>query len=131
MLTWACKHLARWRWIYAVVASAILFALSSIPITQPANIPHLDKVEHVIAYTLLGLAYYNAASAGGLRRGKLLAAVTWGATVLYGLSDEFHQSFVPGRTADLDDILADSVGGFVGVVLAIYMREGFVRRRDA
>lgn len=33
---------------------------------------------------------------------------------LYGLSDEWHQSFVPGRQVELGDLLADGIGGFLG-----------------
>jgi VanZ family protein len=128
MLTFACRHLARWRWAYAVVASAILFYLSSIPIRQPANVPYIDKVEHVTAYTILALAYYNVVSAGGRRAGWIVAIGAWMATVAYGISDEWHQSFVPGRTADVADALADAAGGAVGIGLALWMRNEFVRR---
>ena len=34
--------------------------------------------------------------------------------VLYGVSDEVHQMFVPGRTAALDDVVADTIGAVVG-----------------
>jgi VanZ family protein len=128
MLNFACKHLARWRWAYAIVASAILFWLSSLPIRQPANLPYIDKVEHVIAYMLLGLAYFNVGSAGGRRLNRLVILGTWIVVVAYGISDEWHQSFVPGRSADVADVVADSVGGALGVWWALRMREGFVRR---
>ena len=36
----------------------------------------------------------------------------------YGLSDEFHQLFVPGRSAELYDALADTIGGFLGASIA-------------
>ena len=128
MLTWLCRHLARRRWEYALTASGILFVLSSAPIRQPFSWPYLDKVEHVTAYTLLGLAYFNAGSAGGRRGGWKVAVVTWLAVVAYGISDEFHQAFVPGRSADAADVMADAVGGIVGIAAALAMRRGFVRR---
>jgi VanZ family protein len=34
--------------------------------------------------------------------------------VLYGASDEIHQYFVPGRVCDIFDLVADSIGGFIG-----------------
>ncbi|MFI5400916.1 MAG: VanZ family protein [SAR324 cluster bacterium] len=130
MLTWLCRHLARLRWAYALTASGILFVLSSAPIRQPVGWPALDKVEHVTAYTLLGLAYYNVGSAGGRRAGWTVAIATWLAVVAYGISDEFHQAFVPGRSAEVADVLADAVGGMLGVAAALGMRRGFVRRLE-
>ena len=127
MLSFACKHLAHWRWGYALAASAILFTLSSFPIRQPAHLPYLDKVEHVTAYFLLALSYFNAGSAGGRRVGRAVAAGAWLAVVAFGISDEWHQSFVPGRSADVLDVLADAAGGALGVAAALKMRAGFVR----
>jgi VanZ family protein len=37
---------------------------------------------------------------------------------LYGASDEWHQSFVPGRMVEVADWLADSIGGVIGAVVA-------------
>ena len=33
---------------------------------------------------------------------------------VYGISDEFHQWFVPGRTADVHDVMADAIGATRG-----------------
>lgn len=42
---------------------------------------------------------------------------------LYGLTDEFHQRYVPGRTPDLRDVLADVIGaGVVVVALVVWRR---------
>lgn len=35
------------------------------------------------------------------------------AVIVYGISDEFHQGFVPGRTVDVMDAIADSIGGIL------------------
>jgi VanZ family protein len=128
MLTSLYRNLARNRWQYAIAASAILFYLSSLSIRQPGTWPYLDKVEHITAYTLLSLAYFNVISRAGSRMGWRIALGTWLAVVAYGISDECHQYFVPGRTADVADVLADAVGGAVGIIIASAMRAGFVRR---
>jgi VanZ family protein len=128
MLTVLYRHLARRRWEYALAASGILFVLSSVPIRQPLPWRYLDKAEHGTAYLLLGLAYFNAGSAAGRRRGWRVAVGTWLAVVAYGVSDELHQAFVPGRSADVADVLADAVGGALGVLAALWMRAGFLRR---
>ena len=47
-------------------------------------------------------------------------------SLLYGLSDEFHQWFIPGRSATFGDVLADTLGGgFGGLLLFKFKRKGF------
>lgn len=41
-------------------------------------------------------------------------------TMLYGISDEYHQSFVPGRDVGALDVLADGVGGFLAVQVLLW-----------
>ncbi len=64
-------------------------------------------------------AFCSARFAGGRLRG-----VTWTRVViaivlatLYGVSDEFHQLFVPGRSADRYDVLADCIGATMGAAI--------------
>lgn len=63
---------------------------------------------HLLGYALLGAAWWYAL------RHPLPA---WGWSVLYAFSDEWHQSFVPGRTADWRDILVDAFGAALAVWL--------------
>jgi VanZ family protein len=128
MLTLFCRHVVRWRWGYALVASGILFLLSSYPIRQPRFFRHIDKVEHAIAYLLLSLAYYNVASGGGRRGGWGIALGVWLAAVAFGISDEWHQTYVPGRSGEIADVLADAAGSAVGVGLALALHKAFARR---
>ncbi|MGH8657315.1 MAG: VanZ family protein [Gammaproteobacteria bacterium] len=48
-------------------------------------------------------------------------------TILYGISDEFHQSFVPGRQPSWYDVLADGLGGLLGVLAVALQTQ---RRND-
>ena len=85
-----------------------------------------DKMAHSGAYTLLGLLALRACH-GGLHRlatRPTLAAVVL--TLSYGLLDELHQGFVPGRDASLLDWVAD----LVGVVLAVAFLALFVALRS-
>ncbi len=102
------------RWAVAVAYMAFLFALSStskLP-TLPGN--PSDKLEHAVAFGILGLLLVWALSKGRLRgisaRTVLVVTVICAA---YGYSDEFHQRFVPGRDYDLKDMAADATGGFL------------------
>jgi VanZ family protein len=100
---------------------AVIFALSSISGLAVSDDVAVDRPLRVLAhlgtYALLaGLLLYALA---GLRRPPAVHAVAaWALAVLYGISDEFHQSFVPGRTGRLDDVVTDAIGATVGVVVA-------------
>ena len=45
--------------------------------------------------------------------------ISFGASVLFAISDEIHQFFVPGRGCEVTDMIIDSIGGFIGVFMAI------------
>ena len=103
-----------------VAMMTILFILSHQPgdtLPLPAVV-NLDKLLHFMAYTVLGLAFLFALPPGWRIRRPSAAAV---ATVLfclaYGLSDEFHQQFVPGRFPGADDLVADTLGGLCAVAI--------------
>ena len=75
-----------------------------------------DKLAHASGYVVLGALLARAVAKGLFRPLSAVAAcVSVAIAVLYGASDELHQYFVPGRSADLRDLLADAVGAVVGV----------------
>ncbi|TKJ41672.1 hypothetical protein CEE37_03645 [candidate division LCP-89 bacterium B3_LCP] len=77
-----------------------------------------DKLAHVVEFGILGyLAARTAYFKGSewLRRNWFWVSVLFG--ILYAASDELHQYFVPGRFASEFDVLADSVGAIVGVLV--------------
>jgi VanZ family protein len=95
----------------------LIFWLSS---RAENNIPSLfwgqDKLEHFIAFGVLGFLYYCS-----FRRQELspsLARVLHITLMVaaYGLFDEAHQYFVSGRDASLADLAADTAGGFFAAV---------------
>jgi VanZ family protein len=74
-----------------------------------------DKLLHTIGFAGLGVLALRAFH-GGFERPRLSLTLYAGLTViLWGISDEFHQSFVPGRDATPWDVVADAVGFAVGV----------------
>ena len=100
-------------WLPAALWAALIFALSSRPSVPTPGFPDGDKILHFGAYTILGflLAY-------GARRSAL--GPTWVVVIglLYAASDEWHQSFVPGRMPDVTDWIADAFGVAAGVWVA-------------
>jgi VanZ family protein len=104
----------------AALYAAVLFALSAQPNPLPFLPPELflqDKLLHGLAYTVLGaLLVPGFRGAGCSARSAVLLAVALAS--VYGATDEFHQSFVPGRNADVLDWVADTLGAALGAAAA-------------
>ena len=76
----------------------------------------LRKNAHFFTYLVLGMLVMS-----GMRRSDVKGIVlTLGICILYAVSDEIHQLFVPGRGGQIKDVLIDSAGAFVGIKL--YLR---------
>ena len=90
---------------------------------QPGNsfslpkIENIDKLLHCLLYAVLGLAALWALSPQFRQKRPVLAAVGIVLFCLfYGITDEFHQSFIPGRSCDVFDVMADASGGVLAVI---------------
>ena len=88
----------------------VIFWLSAQPdLPSPVELPYGDKLSHFTAYGILSSLYLlSMRRSGGYTLGQVLLAA--GLATLYGVSDEWHQSFVPGRSPDLWDVVADASG---------------------
>ena len=82
---------------------------------KPSSIP--DGALHAAAYFGLALLLIRA-RAGGTWRGVTVSTLVFGfvVAVAYGASDEWHQSFVPNRQADLRDLGADAIGALAAAI---------------
>ena len=107
-------------WIPAVLWALLIFVLSSIPGASfpPSEFLTHDKLLHAAVYAVLGAFCFLAVPRSWSQKTSVLVFYAGAMATIYGLTDEFHQLFVPGRFADLRDVLADSVGGFVGAQAA-------------
>ncbi len=94
----------------------LIFTLSGMS-SPPTPAGWNDKVEHLFGYGVLGLVTLRA-TAGGVLSGVTggAAAAAWTVATAYGVTDEYHQSFVTGRTADSADTLADALGAMAAIV---------------
>lgn len=117
-------------WLPVMFVCALIFTLSSF--SQLPSPPEgvSDKHEHFTIYFLLGLVLVRALAGGRL------AGVTWPVAIVsillvsaYGASDEFHQSFVPGRDTDVLDWRADTIGG--AAAAAVLRAWAIIRHSDA
>ena len=96
----------------------LVFYISSGPVTSLVLKSIRDYFLHGTEYCGLYILVYRSIHEGldskPGRGGYWLAA---GLTVLYGISDEFHQSFVPTRDSSFSDVLADGAGAMLGIVV--------------
>jgi VanZ family protein len=115
-------------WGPAIAQAVLIFIASSIPnVTRlPGDIS--DHTGHFIGYAMLGAALLYA-FAGASWRGMTAGAGALSLVLssLYGISDEFHQSFVPGRTPDVHDWMADTWGAAAAIL--VLMATALVLRR--
>jgi len=97
---------------------ALIFFLSSGPVPSPKLQEVPDYYLHSLEYGGLYLLMFRAIHEGFDRKpgrgGYWLPALL---TIAYGVSDEFHQMFVPTRDASIADVGSDAVGSLLGIVL--------------
>jgi VanZ family protein len=92
-----------------------IFVASAQP-TLPFQDDVPDYLSHAAAYLVLGVLWCRAIAKGGPATLRIaLGAVL--ASALYGATDEWHQSFVPGRHSEARDVRNDTVGAAAGAGL--------------
>ena len=85
----------------------------------------IRKTAHFTIYLILGILVYN-----GFYQFKHVVSnkrmlISWLICIGYAISDEVHQYFVPGRSMELSDVVLDSVGAFVGLMLVVLVKVCF------
>lgn len=111
---------SRWAWLWPVAwATAIFFASCQSKVPTP-DFRDSDKVVHLLAYGLLASLVCRL---GRGWRAALIAALVASA---YGATDEWHQYYTPGRSCDVMDWAADTLGAMVAV--AVYASWPWYRR---
>ncbi len=120
-------------WLPAVVYVALIFSVSSIHGADlPGGIPHLDKVAHLLEYSLLGLLLGRAIRFTLAGRGQTAAVVS---TILLGaaigVADELYQRHVQGRSSDIRDWMVDVAAVAAAVLLTQWVSTRALRSRAA
>lgn len=121
-LPWAVATLAGY-WILLGVATHT-------PLRMAKRIEHGDKLVHAAAYG--GLAFCLFVVLAMFRRIRISSyAIVWGVVALYGVVDEVLQGYVPYRTPDVKDWIADMIGATASLVGAYLLHGWWSRRRAA
>ena len=81
----------------------------------------IRKIAHFSIYTVVGFLLMGLLSTYKLRdKWRMIITIVIG--ILYAISDEFHQSFSPGRSPKVTDVYIDTLGIILGVLLVILIR---------
>ena len=78
------------------------------------------KGAHMFSYCLLAILLFMSVYEKDIKKAIIIAFL---GTFLYACSDEFHQLFIPGRSGEFRDVMIDSLGGIIGLILI-----GFIAR---
>ncbi len=93
----------------SIIWMVAIFFLSSLTQTDLKQLPNVsDILAHGAVYGILGVLLYFS-----FKNRRILKAVL--ISLLYGISDEIHQSFVPGRTPEVKDLIVDTAAALLAV----------------
>lgn len=116
-------RLLRSPWLPVVGWMGLIFWLSSQPDLPQAPNELTDlaikKGLHAFEYGVLAVLFWRALRHQGWPR--RVGALAWGLSALYALSDELHQTFVPGRTGRPLDVAVDWLGAALAVLVVVHL----------
>ncbi len=98
-----------------VIWATLIWLLSSLPASGLSRPPFVgaDKIVHFLLFAVLGFTWIR-----GLRPGLGLLCIVAVLGAVFGMIDEWHQSWVPGRHSTIADALADALGSVAGCITA-------------
>jgi len=105
-------------WIPSIVWMIVIFILSSMTGSDlQSAFPFFSDFNwgHFVAYFILAITYYIALYRK-VKHPKVLYIIIV-LSILYGVTDEFHQYFTPTRVPDIQDLIADAIGASVAAIL--------------
>jgi VanZ family protein len=108
------------RWAPAILIMVIIFIASSTPGNDIPGFGGWDtfvkKGAHMAGYALLAVGYLHALS-NSAKASRTLFIIAILLAGLYAATDEFHQSFTPGRNSSIRDVGIDALGALIGTAI--------------
>ncbi|MEK7550859.1 MAG: VanZ family protein [Patescibacteria group bacterium] len=105
-------------WGPPAIWALVIFLFSSLTVAPTSEIYWKDfivkKVAHIVEYGIFAILLYRALRGSGIEKLKA-SLLSIFISVIYGASDEFHQSFTPGREPRVRDVVFDTIGAVVGI----------------
>ena len=89
----------------------------------------IRKSAHIFIYFCLGISVSATLNSYGVKRRRFIFAALF--CLLYAASDEFHQYFVEGRSAEVRDVMIDTAGSAAGAFLYRFFIDGKKRIKKA
>jgi len=106
--------------IMTLLIAVEIFYFSSIPgISLAAGGNLISRIYHFTVFFLLGFFLFITIKGNQEMKVKHILLVLL-ISIIYAISDEFHQMFVPFRAPDVEDILTNSAGIFSSIILHVY-----------
>ena len=107
-------------WLPVLVWAFVIFSFSAIPSAHVSEIHWKDfivkKSAHMTEYGIFATLLFRALRINGMsvKRAGLTAIIL---CFMYGLTDEFHQSFTPGREPAFRDVIFDTIGAILATLI--------------
>ena len=117
-------------WFFALIYMGLIFIASSIrgDALPEIRIWNGDKFIHLVKYGILswilGKAFRTSENKVFINQAVVLSVML---TILYGISDEIHQSFVPLRCPDVYDVVADGIGGILAQGIFLIKKKEIIK----
>jgi VanZ family protein len=119
------------RWLAVAAWAAMIFLASNQQGLAVSDDPRVDRplrqVAHVVVYGALALLL-TWGLAGRRYPTPRLAVIGGVIALLYGVSDEWHQTLVPTRTGRLEDLVWDALGAAIAVAIIVLVGASMHRR---
>lgn len=107
-------------WLPVIAWAGVIFAFSAreVPVTSEIYWQDfiLKKTAHIIEYGIFALLLYRALRAHETERTRAVILSILFASI-YGATDEFHQSFIPGREPRVRDVAFDTIGASLSMLV--------------
>lgn len=111
-------HSVVFYWLPVFVWALVIFQFSSRPVAGASEVIWQDfiikKTAHLVEYGIFAILTYRALKHAGVNKKEAIVS-SFLIVSLYGVSDEFHQSFTPGREPRVRDMIIDSTGSFLAL----------------
>jgi|DEB19_MinimDraft_3_1074340.scaffolds.fasta_scaffold146736_2 VanZ family protein len=112
----------------ALVCAGVILLLTSWPRVPVVAVTGADKVVHLSMY---GVFAFLTLGASRYPRSWSRLILAWAVLAVFGGLDEWHQSFIPGRSASVADWFADATGALLGLLVAYHSSTLSPSRRDS
>ena len=107
------------RWLKPDITGATLLLIHGL----------VRKGAHLFVYAVLAFLLTRALKNGTqLRQSVSLVAIAWLGSTMFAVLDEFHQFFVPSRSAAVGDVVIDSIGALLGAMIYWLFRGRIIAR---